>query len=83
MKYRERIQHWPTPITRAEVEAFLGLTLFLSIFIPGRAQHAIIIKQSYLEEVGVELLWPCLKNLCAKMGRKSGIHLGTGITEVV
>ena len=55
MKHRERIRHWPTPIMRAEVEAFLWLTPFLRIFIPGRAQHALIIKQSYLEEVSVEL----------------------------
>ncbi len=35
MKQRERIQHWPTPITQAEVEVFLWLTPFLRIFIPG------------------------------------------------
>ena len=55
MKHRDRIQHWPTPTSRTEVEAFLWLTPFLRIFIPGRAQHALIIKQSYLEEVSVEL----------------------------
>ena len=55
MKHRDRIQHWPIPTSRAEVEAFLWLTPFLRIFIPGRTQHALIIKQSYLEEVNVEL----------------------------
>ncbi len=55
MKHREQIRHWPKPTTRAEVEAFLWLTLFLRIFIPGQALHAIIIKQSYLEEASVEL----------------------------
>ena len=54
MKHRERIRHWPKPTTRAEVEAFLWLTLFLRIFITGQAQHAIIIKQSYLKEASVE-----------------------------
>ena len=55
MKHRDRIQHWPVATSRAEVEVFLWLTPFLHIFIPGRAQHALIIKQSYLEEVNVEL----------------------------
>lgn len=55
MKHRDRIWHWLTPTTRAEVEAFLCLTPFLCIFLLGRAQHALIIKQSYLEEVNVEL----------------------------
>ena len=35
MKHRDRIQHWPIPISSAEVEAFLWLTLFLRIFISG------------------------------------------------
>ena len=54
MKYKEWIRHWPTLTTRAKVEAFLWLTPFLRVFIPGRAQHALIIKQSYLEKISVE-----------------------------
>ena len=55
MKQREWIQHWPTQTTQAEVEAFFWLTPFLHIFISGRAQHAIIIEQFYLEEISMEL----------------------------
>ena len=65
VKHRDRIRHWPTPTSRAEVEAFLWLTLFLRIFIPGQAQHTLIIKQSYLKEVNIEL---------SGAGKKQSIH---------
>ncbi len=38
IKQRKRIRHWSTSTTKAEVKAFLWLTLFLHIFIPSRAQ---------------------------------------------
>ena len=72
MKHRKRIRHWPTPTTQAEVEALLWLTPFLHIFIPGRAQHALIIKQSYLEEVSVELTSALIKKSLHKKWRKKG-----------
>ena len=56
MKHRDWIQHWSTLTSRAEVETFLWLTLFLCIYIPGWAQHSLIIKQSYLEEIIIKLL---------------------------
>ena len=72
MKHRERIRHWPIPTTRAKVEAFLWLTFFLRIFIPGQVQHALIIKQSYLEEVSVELTSALSKtSVCKKWIEKT------------
>ncbi len=38
----------------------------MRIFIPGRAKHAIIIKQSYLEEVSVELTLTSFKKSVSK-----------------
>lgn len=51
----EHIQYWHVPTSWAEVEVFLWLTLFVRISIPGQTQHALIIKQLYLEDVNVEL----------------------------
>lgn len=55
IKHRYRIRYWPIPTSRAEVETFLWLTPFVRIFITGLAQHALVVKQSYLEEVNLEL----------------------------
>ena len=53
------------------------MTLFLRIFIPGRAKHAIIIKQSYLEEVSVELtLAPFKKSVRKKWVEKAEFTWG-------
>lgn len=68
VKHKYRIRHWPTLTSRVEVEDFLWLTSFLHIFIPGRAQHTLIIKQSYLKEVTIELSETDKKNQSAKNG---------------
>ena len=53
------------------------MTPFLRIFISGRAQHAIIIKQSYLEEVNVELTLALpKKSVCKKWVEKAEFTLG-------
>ena len=51
LKHREKIQQWPIPTNRAELDAFLWLTPFLRIFIPGRAQHVLEMKKAYLKLV--------------------------------
>lgn len=55
MRHKRRIRDWPEPQTKEEVEAFLWITPFLRVFIPGRAEHALIIKKAYLKEVPVGL----------------------------
>lgn len=42
----EVLRNYPTPKDYAEVEAFLYLTPFLRRFIPGRAEHATILKRA-------------------------------------
>lgn len=32
------------------MEAFVWLTPFMRMFIPGRAEHALVLKESYMEE---------------------------------
>ena len=54
IKHRTKIQDWPTPRNRAELDAFLWLTPFLRIFIPGRAAHVLEMKKAYLELVPAE-----------------------------
>ena len=54
-KHRNRVALWPRPQSRQEVEDFLYLTPFLRIFIPGRADHAQVLKRSYQKEVPLPL----------------------------
>lgn len=51
LKHRQQIRDWPRPKCRAELDAFLWLTIFLRIFIPGRAAHVLTLKEAYLEQV--------------------------------
>ena len=51
LKPRQKVQDWPVPTTRAELDAFLWLTPFLRISIPGRAAHVLEMKKAYLELV--------------------------------
>ena len=53
VKHRSKILEWEEPKTREDLEAFLWLTPFLRIFIPGRAEHVMTLKESYLEKVPV------------------------------
>lgn len=55
MRHRDQIRHWPMPTNREEVEGFLWLTPFLRVFIPGRAEHALVLKKAYIEEVPIKL----------------------------
>ena len=48
LKHRRKILDWPTPQNRAELDAFLWLTPFLRIFIPGRSELVMEMKRSYL-----------------------------------
>ena len=51
LKHRERIRNTEIPQNRAELDAFLWLTPFLRIFIPGRAEHVLKLKEAYLKLV--------------------------------
>ena len=62
MKYRSKIENWPTPKNRAELDAFLWLIPFLRIFIPGRAAHVLEMKKAYIEQVPVERKEPKIYN---------------------
>src|SRR5437762_9342352 len=55
IRHRDRILNWPIPENREELDAFLWLTPFLRIFIPGRAEHVIRLKEAYQELVPNEL----------------------------
>ena len=51
IKHNYKIRNWPTPTNRAKLDAFLWLTTFLRIFIPGRAQFVMQMKKAYLQQV--------------------------------
>lgn len=53
-KHMSKIRDWPTPTNRAELDAFLWLTPFLRIFIPGRADHVMEMKKAYLKQIPAE-----------------------------
>lgn len=46
LKHRQQIRDWPRPTCRAELEAFLWLTPFLKIIIPGQATHVLTLKEA-------------------------------------
>ena len=46
VKHREKVENWPIPTTRAELDAFLWLTPSLRICIPGRAAHVLEMKKA-------------------------------------
>ncbi len=50
-KHRDKVKNWSTPKNREELDAFLWLTLFLRIFISGRADHVMVLKEAYLKKV--------------------------------
>ena len=50
-KHRDKVKNWSTPRNRKELDTFLWLTLFLRIFIPGRADHVVVLKEAYLKKV--------------------------------
>lgn len=50
-KHRNKVTNWPVPRNREELDAFLWLTPFLRIFIPGRAAHVMKLKEAYLRLV--------------------------------
>lgn len=66
MKHRNWIWHQLTPTCQAEVETFLWLTSFLRIFIPGQAQHALILKQFSPKKETIELSETGKKQLVCK-----------------
>lgn len=49
-KHRNTVRDWKPPTCKEEVEAILYLTPFLRLFIPGRADHALCMKKSYMRE---------------------------------
>ena len=54
LKHRAKVQEWPTPTSRAELDAFLWLTPFLRIFIPQRATRVLQMKKAYLKLIPAE-----------------------------
>ena len=48
LKHRRKILDWPVPQNRMELDAFLWLTPFLRIFIPGRSELVMEMKRAYL-----------------------------------
>ena len=51
LKHKGKIQSWPTLTIRSELDAYLWLTRFLRIFIPGRARLVMEMKKLYLIQV--------------------------------
>ncbi len=50
-KHWDKVKNWSMPRKREELDTFLWLTLFLRIFIPGRADHVMVLKEAYLKKV--------------------------------
>lgn len=50
-KHRNNIQQMPVPTFQEELDAFLWLTPFLRIFIPGQTGLVMELKEAYLEQV--------------------------------
>ena len=75
IKHRERIRNWPTPRTKDELDAFIYLTPFLRVFIPGRAEHVQRLKEAYLKEEEVPLTGA--KSKGRKSVRKRWVETGT------
>lgn len=53
VKHLERMNNWPTPKTKQELDAFIWITPFLRMFIPGRAELVLELKKAYLHQVSV------------------------------
>jgi hypothetical protein len=58
----QAISDYPTPTNIGEVEAFVHLTTYLRHFIPGRAEHARILKEAAIYEVRPEGPLTTMKN---------------------
>jgi hypothetical protein len=54
-KHWDKIKNWPIPTSRTDVDDFIYLTPFLRMFIPGRAEHFILLKESYQKQETVSL----------------------------
>ena len=54
-KHRDKVKNWSTPTSREELDAFLWLTPFLRIFIPGQAEHVMILKEAYFKKVPAKI----------------------------
>lgn len=50
-RYRDKVKNQSTPRNHEELDAFLWLTPFLSIFIPGRADYVMVLKKTSLKKV--------------------------------
>jgi hypothetical protein len=55
VRHRNRVALWPRPTSKEEVEAFIWITLFLWVFIPGCADHVLVLKALYQHEVPIPL----------------------------
>lgn len=55
IKHRNEILNWPIPANKKELEAFVYLTPFLRIFIPGRADHVVQMKKAHRREERIPL----------------------------
>lgn len=57
---RSQLCQFPIPKSYAEVESFLYFTLYVKMFIPGRAEHARVLKESC----------PMIEDVCKPAGKK-------------
>ena len=61
VKHRKRIMNWPTLTNRQELDAFIWLIPFLQIFILGRLEHVLKLKETYLKQEQANIKTPKLK----------------------
>lgn len=65
-----KLRDYPVPKSAEEVEAFLYMTLYLKIFIPGRVEHACVLKQACISEMVEEQEDKIREREGVKKGRK-------------
>lgn len=53
-KHRDKVKNWAIPTNREDLDSFLWLIPFLRIFIPGRADHVMVLKEAYLKKVSAQ-----------------------------
>ena len=58
VKHRTAVMDWREPANREELDGFIWLTPFLRVFIPGRAEHVMILKQAYMAQVPADPVTP-------------------------
>lgn len=72
MRKLAKLRDYPIPQTITEVEQFLYLTLYLKMFIPGRVEHARVLKESCITELTEVVVNRVKKKQKIKAGFKWG-----------